>query len=208
MVRVPRLKIDLNIADAQRDNVHGWHSKIGVVLHETVSRNYVGLGDVRAISEFLDNKDYGIHGITDADGNIAWAKGLGKAIFWHCSSTGTKGRGHANTNLMGIEQVSRVMLDYRDRTSRIRAWLRMDRELNATAKLIAALARAHGFPIVDNPGNTALPGVTTHWEVSNYYGVPGGHVDCWPSHRGGYYPKRMVIRMAKEYYAAGYRFGP
>ncbi len=195
-----------NIADVQRDNVHGMHSKLGVVLHETVSPQYPGWQDVISISNYLDNKDYGIHGITDNDGNIGWAFGLGKAVFYHTASQGSKGYGYANTNYIGIEQISRVMLDYGDRTSRIRAWLRMDKEINATAKLIACLARAHGFPIVSNPGNTSLPGITTHWEVTNYYGVPGGHVDCHPSTRGGYFPKRMIIQRAKEYYALGWKF--
>ena len=204
---MPKLKIAYNIAEAQRDNIHGMHSKIGVVLHETVSRQVPrSLSDVRAISAYLDEKDYGIHGVTDDDGNIAWAVGLGKAIFYHTASTGLKGKGAANSNFMGIEQISRVMLDEPNRTRRIQAWLGMENEINATAKLIACLSRAHGFPIVDNPGNTNLPGVTTHWEVTNYYGVSGGHVDCWPSHKGGYYPKRLMIRLAKRYYTLGYRF--
>lgn len=204
---MPKLKIDLNIAEVQRDNVHGRHPKIGVVLHETVSPQIPkSMKDIINVSTFLDNEDYGIQGITDNDGKCAWAKGLGQAIFYHAASSGTKHHGMANTNFMGIEQISRVMLDYRDRTSRIRAWLHMENELNITAKLIACAARAHGWPIVDNPGNTMLPGVTTHWEVTRYNGVVGGHTDCWPSHLGGYYPKRMVIKLAKRYYALGYRF--
>lgn len=203
---MPKLHLDLNIAEQQRDNVHGMHSKIGVVLHETVSANYKGLGDIRSVSNFLDAEDYGIHGITDADGNKAWSYGLGKAVFYHTASRGRKGVGVANTNFVGIEQVSRVMLDHHDRGSRIKAWLGMNAEINATAQLIACCARAHGFEIKDNPGNSELPGVTTHWEITNYYDVPGGHVDCWPSHRGGYYPKRLIIRRAKLYYAAGWHF--
>jgi hypothetical protein len=195
-----------DIGRAQKDNVHGFHSKIGVVLHETVSQNYVGWNDVFAVSNYLDVKDYGIHGITDNDGHCAWAFNLGKAIFYHTASGGTKGKGVANQNFIGVEQISRVMLDYKTRTARIRAWLQMDNELNITAKLIACCARAHGFPIIDNPGNTLLPGITTHWEITNYYAVPGGHVDCHPSHKGGYYPKREVIRLAKRYYALGWRF--
>lgn len=202
-----KLKIHMNIAGAQLDNVHGYHKKIGVVLHETVSPNIMhSLADVRSVSEYLDNKDYGIHGITDNDGNIAWTLGLGEAIFYHTASSGTIHKGEANTNFMGIEQVSDVMVKYKSRAERIKAWLHMQPELNATAQLIAACARAHGFPIVDNNGNTQAPGVTTHWEVTKYNGVQGGHVDCWPSHEGGYYPKRLIIKLAKRYYELGYEF--
>ncbi len=199
-----KLKIDLNIASVQKDNVHGTHKKEGVVLHETVSSNYKGLDDVRSVSQYLDNKDYGIHGITDADGNIAWSLGLGQSIFYHTLSQGNKGSGNVNTRFIGIEQVSRVMLDYKTRAARIKAWLHMDKEINATAKLVAAAARAHNFPIQDSDGSR--PGVTTHWEVTMRYGVSGGHVDCWPVNHGGYFPKALIIKLAKRYYKAGYHF--
>jgi len=195
----------LNIADEQRDNVHGYHDKIGVVLHETVSPQYPGWKDIKQTSEYLDAKDYGIHGITDNDGNIAWAYNLGRAIFWHTASNNHP----ANTNYMGIEQISRVMLDYKSMAARAKAWLHMDKEINATAKLIACVARAHDWGIkgiVDNPGDVSKPGVTTHYEVTKFYGVSGGHVDCWPVHKGGYYPKGMVITLARRYYRLGWRF--
>lgn len=201
-----KLKIDLNIAQDQLDNVHGYHKKIGVVLHETVSANYSGLGDIRSVSEYLDAKDYGIHSITDADGHIAHALGLGEAVFYHTASTGSKGSGRANSNTIGIEQISRVMLDHTDRAARYAAWLHMDKELNATAKLVAALARAHKFPLQLNNGDTTKPGITTHYEVSKRYGVEGGHVDCFPYHLGGYYPLKMVVALARRYSRLGYRF--
>lgn len=203
---MPKLKI-INIADAQRDNVHGKHDKIGVVIHETVSPNIMkSVADVISVSEYLDNKDYGIHGVTDDDGNCAWALGLGTAVFYHTLSTGSIHKGVANSNFIGIEQVSNVMVKYRNRTEQIKAWLNMQTELNITAKLVACCARAHDFPIVDNPGDTTKPGVTTHWEVTKYNGVYGGHVDAWPSHKGGYYPKRLLIKLAKRYYALGWHF--
>lgn len=202
-----QIKIDYNLTPDQKDNAHGYHPKIGVVLHETVSAQVPNsLADIIAISRFVGTEGYGIHGITDADGHKAWAKGMGQAIFYHATSQGNKHYSMANSNYMGIEQISKVMLDYRTRVKRIQAWLAMDAELRATAKLIACAARAHGWPIVDNPGNTLLPGVTTHWEVSMYNGVQGGHTDCWPSHLGGYYPKREVIRLAKRYYSLGWHF--
>lgn len=196
---MPKLKINLNISSQQKDNVHGHHPKSLIVWHETVSLNYRGLGDILSVSEYLDKLNYGIHGITDNDGNIAWALGLGDAIFYHTQS----GSGNVNSRGIGIELVSRVMLDYKDRTDRIKAWLRMDKELNATAKLSAAVARAHKIPLVDSNGLT--PGITTHWEVTKTYGITGGHVDCWPSHLGGYFPKRTLIALTKQYYAAGWK---
>jgi hypothetical protein len=198
-----RLKIDLNIGPAQADNCHGRvpHKSL-IVLHETVSPQYPGLADIRGVSSFLDAEDYGIHGITDNDGHIAYAKGYGRCIFYHAAS----GNGMVNTRGIGIEQISRVMLDYRDRPSRIRAWLHMEKELNATAKLMAAISNTHGIPLVDS--NAAHPGVTTHWEVTHTYGVVGGHTDCWPSHLGGYYPKRLVIKLAVRYKELGYVLPP
>lgn len=201
---MPKLKINLNIANVQLDNIHGRHVKIGVVAHETVSPQIMNsLADVISVSEFLDNRDFGIHSITDNDGNIAHAEGLGNAVFYH---TYSGPEGHANENFIGIEQISDVMVKYASRAQRIRAWFHMSKELNATAKLIACLARAHDFSIVDNPGDTTKPGITTHWEVTMFNRVAGGHVDCWPSHRGGYYPKRLLITLSKRYYRLGWRF--
>jgi len=199
-----KLNIALNIADEQKAHAKGYHAKDQIVLHETVSENYPGLKDIRAVSSFLGTEDYGIHGITDADGNVAWALGQGQAIFSHTASRGNKGQGHTNTRAIGIEQVSRVMLDYRNRKDQIKAWLRMSKEINATAKLVACAARAHHIPLVTSDGTK--PGITTHWLVTNAYGVPGGHQDCYPVNNGGYYPLSLVIHLAKQYYSLGYKF--
>lgn len=197
---MPKLRISLDIGQQQTRHAHGRAAhKSLIVLHETVSKNYKGLSDVRAVSSFLGTEDYGIHGITDDDGNIAWARGCGRCIFYHAQS----GRGMVNTRGIGIEQISRVMVDYKSRAKRIQAWLHMNRELNATAKLVAAISNTHGIPLVDSNGS--LPGVTTHYEVTKTYGVAGGHTDCWPTHLGGYYPKRLVIKLAKRYKRLGIR---
>lgn len=195
-----KLNIDINIANTQRPHVHGHAAKSLIVLHETVSANYEGIKDIIAVSNFLGREDYGIHGITDNDGNIAWAKGLGDAIFYHTAS----GSGGVNTRGIGIEQISRVMLDYKTRAAQAKAWLHMSTELNATAKLVACAARAHSIPLVSSNGK--FPGITTHYEVTKTYNVSGGHTDCWPVKLGGYYPKEMVIILAKRYYALGYHF--
>lgn len=195
---MPVLKF-INIGPEQADNCHGRHSKSLIVLHETVSGQIPGSRDIRSISNYLDNKDYGIHGVVDNESNIAYAKGCGTCIFYHTSS----GRGMVNTRGIGIEQISRVMLDFRSRAARIKAWLHMEKELNATAKLVAAISNTHGIPLHDSNGSR--PGITTHWEVTHTYGIAGGHVDCWPTHLGGYYPKRLLIKLAKRYKRMGYR---
>lgn len=197
-------KIDnvLNIGPAQADNVHGTHDKDMAVLHETVSPNVAGWSDILSVSNYLDSKDYGIHGICDDDGHIAWAYGHGEAIFWHTDSSGRKGEGHVNTRAIGIELISKVMLTSSDNYKRWQIWWSLNKEINAVAKLLAWASRIHDFPLVDSPGNR--PGVTTHWEVSHLYDVPGGHTDCWPRHRGGYFPKLRIIERAKYYRKLGY----
>src|SRR5262245_14953513 len=133
-----KIPIHLNIAATQLPSVHGYHDKIGIVLHETVSPQIMhSLADIVSVSRYVASKGYGIHGITDLDGNIAWARGLGTAIFWHTSSFGSAHHGVANQNFMGIEQVSDVMVKYKTRAARIKAWLHMEPELTATAMLIA-----------------------------------------------------------------------
>lgn len=199
---MPKVKINKDIGQLMSHHAHGTSKKIGVVLHETVSENVPGLSDVNAVAAYLGlGKDgYAVHGITDNDGNIAWAKNHGKDIYWHCAG------GPTNDNYMGIEQISRVMLDYTSRVKQIKAWLGMSKEINATAQLLAALSRAWRFPLTDNKGDTSKPGVTTHWEVTRFYQVSGGHTDCWPSTRGGYYPKRAVLARARLYKKLGYSF--
>ena len=194
----------MNIAEVQKDNVHGKHDKDMVVLHETISPNYEGWSDIIANSEYLDSINYGIHGITDGDGNIAWSLGLGTAIFYHTASSGSRGDGNVNTRSIGIEQVSRVPLDYSSNADRRLAWLRLDKELTATAKLIAAIARAHDVPLITSTGRD--PGITTHWLVTQTFGVAGGHTDCWPVNNGGYYPLSEVIKRARMHYYLGTHF--
>jgi len=192
----------LNIGPEQADNVHGRHDKDMIVLHETVSGDVAGWGDVRSISSYLDNKDYGIHGITDAEGHIAWAYGKGDAIFYHAASRGSRGNGLVNTRSMGIELISRVMLMSQDNDVRYKIWWQRQKELIATAKLVATVARFHGVPLVSS--DSSVPGITTHWEVTMRWGVPGGHTDCWPKAAGGYFPKGRVIQLAKYYRSLGY----
>lgn len=175
--------------------VHGYHRKRRIVLHETVSADIPGWVDINNNAAYLDNKDYGMHGLTDAEGNIAWANGLGRAIFWQAYGDNSEG--------IGIEQVSRVMLQSPSNPVRRAIWVARERQLRATAKLMACICRAHDIPIRYSH-NASVAGITSHWDVSQKSG--GDHWDCWPYHRGGYYPIKMVISMTAAYHAAGWRF--
>jgi len=200
-----KLRVDLDLSVEQADNIHGQAGKDMIVLHETVSGQAPeSMADIRAVSHFLDVKDYGIHGIVDNDGYVAWAYGEWDAVFWHTASQGMAGGGAVNRRAIGIEQISRVMLDYRSRTKRWQAWLQMKPELHACAKLIAAICNTHKtVPLRSSSGRT--PGIVTHWEVTQQFQVPGGHTDCWPHHLGGYYPKLLILDLAARYKKLGYR---
>lgn len=201
-MRLGKIPGVLNIGPDQADNVHGRHKKDLIVLHETVSPDYRGWSDVEQTSSFLDNKNYGIHGIVDLEGHTAWAYSYGTALFYHASSYGRRGDGLVNTRGIGIELVSRVMLDEPDNLHRWRAWWRRNEQIEATAKLIATVARFHDIPLVINDSSSR--GITTHWQVSNRWDVPGGHVDCWPKHLGGYFPLMRVLDRAQHYRSLGY----
>jgi hypothetical protein len=190
------LNIDVNTTQLLRKHVHGYHKKDLVVLHETVSGDVAGLGDVKGVANYLASKDYGIHGLTDAEGFIAWAKGLGRAIFWQA--------GGVNERSIGIEQVSNIMLRSPSNVVRRHIWVGRSKQLRATAKLLAAISKAHGIPLVYSDGTR--PGITSHWSVSQWSSASEGHTDCWPVHLGGYYPALEVIRLARLYKAAGVQF--
>jgi len=167
-------------------HVHGRHSKDLVVLHETVSPDAPGLADIMAVERYLASKDYGIHGMTDAEGNVAWAQGCGNAIFWQA--------GGVNERSIGIEQVSTASVDGS-------YWLHRDRELRATARLLGAIHNTWGVPLKFCDGRS--PGVTGHWCVSQWSPRSEGHRDVHPRHLGGNYPILSVIQVARAYALTG-----
>lgn len=172
--------------------VHGRGKKNLVVLHETISGDLPGLSDIRGVEQYLVSKEYGIHGMTDKEGNIAWAHGFGDAIFWQC--------GGVNDRSIGIEQVSKP--PYGDSPQSIPYWKGRDKELRATAKLLAAISRTWNIPLNFSAGDS--PGITSHWNISRIYPESEGHTDCHPVHLGGYYPIISVINTAKRYYLLRY----
>lgn len=183
----------LNTASINRPHSHGHHVKDMIVLHETVSGDVRGLGDILGVEHYLAKIGYGIHGMTDKEGNIAWALGLGDAVFWHC--------GGVNERSIGIEQVFRGA---KNQPGDKKLWTVRQAELRATAKLIAAIWRAHPH-IPHTFSNGLVAGVTSHWNVSRHFSASEGHWDCHPVHEGGYYPMLSVIAVARNYYKLGYR---
>jgi hypothetical protein len=186
-----------NIAAEMRSDVHGYGKKDLIILHETVSSDITGWDDILGNAAYLDKLAYGIHGLTDAEGHIAWALGLGDAVFYQAGGVNTRG--------IGIEQVSRVMLESPINHVRSHIWALRVKQLRATAQLIAAAARGQGWPYERLVYSDALhPGITSHWDVSRHFKASLGHTDCFPVHKGGYYPILAVINMAKAYYRLGY----
>lgn len=182
-----------NTGSIMRPHEHGLHSKDLIVLHETVSGDIPGWKDIDSVEAYLASKDYGIHGMTDAEGNIAWAYGCGKAIFWQA--------GGVNERSIGIEQVSNIMLRSPSNAVRRKLWVARNKQLRATAKLVAAISAAHKIPLVVSDGTH--PGVTSHWDVSQHFTASEGHSDCWPVKKGGYFPLGEVIALARIYKATG-----
>lgn len=173
-----------NTAPIMHNHVHGYHVKDVVVLHETVSGDQRGLADILGVEDYLARVGYGIHGMTDKEGNIAWTEGLGTAIFYHC--------GGVNGRSIGIEQVFRGATNTPGDS---RLWAIRQAELRATSKLLAAIHNTWGIPLRYSDGDH--PGVTSHWSVSRNHKESEGHWDCHPVHLGGYYPALAVINNAR-----------
>lgn len=196
MVTKPRVHVDL--APLFRDESRGSAPKELVVLHETISPDYPGLADITGPARYMDSVGLEIHCVVDADGNSGWA-GDANAIYDHCASKGSKGNGNVNTRSVGIEQVSKIPA--LPSPLRLPAWLKRKRQLNVVAQWCAWLHATEGIPLRYSDGSK--PGITTHWSVSQTYGVPHGHWDCWPKHLGGHYPVLYVVSKARQIVAAG-----
>lgn len=192
---MPRLQYK-NITPIVKDDVHGYHVKDLAVLHETISGDIHGWNDVSGNVNYLDKINYGIHSVNDLEGHIAWALGLGKAVFYHA--------GGVNERSIGIEQVSNIPLNTPSNLLRRKLWAVRQPQLKATAKTLAAWHNAGGGPLKYSDGLTS--GVTSHWDVSQHFPASEGHTDCHPVHKGGYYPILEVIQMARVYQKAGWHF--
>lgn len=180
-----KLHIDLDLSPIVKDETHGRNHKDMVVLHETVSGDQRGLSDIINVAKYMTTVGYGIHGMTDREGHVAWAIGYGNALFYHA--------GGVNERAIGIEQVFRGATD---KPSDKILWTVRDKELRATARLLAAIHNTWGIPLRYSNGDS--PGITTHWSVSRTHPASLGHWDCHPVHLGGYYPAMSVISLAQK----------
>lgn len=193
-----------NIAPMQKATAHGSSTKTLAVLHETVSPDLVGLADIEGVEKYLVSIGYGIHGLTDLEGHMAWAWNQGNDIFWQA--------GGVNTIAVGIEQISDIPAYLADKKITMAQaqsqWAARDKQLHATAKLLACWhhvdPKNHVLAYVDGSGNHK--GVTTHWDVSQVHPESEGHTDCHPVPHGGYYPVIEVVDFAKTYAKLGYSF--
>jgi len=194
----------MNLAPLEHNARHARdrHRKDMMVVHETDSHDIAGFNDIIGNVKYLVSKGYGIHGMTDAEGHKAWAYGYATSEFIHC--------GGVNSRACGIEQVSWIpyLLQKKAITNEQawHMWMERKKQLEATAKLIAAwhnADKAHR-PLKFSDG--LHPGVTSHWNVSQHFAASEGHSDCHPHHQGGYYPLLHVIDLANAYAKVGYTF--
>jgi hypothetical protein len=178
-VRRPRVDVPLSSV-----NAHGHAMKTLIVLHQTISPDVKGIGDVKGVGHYLDTKGYDIHVITDVEGLSGAVKPEDEtAIFWHCQG--------ANTESIGIEQVSY-------KTGDPKYWWRRAKQLHKTARWCAYLCKKHGIPPVYDP--YAKRGICGHYDVTQARGIPGGHTDCqYPN-----YPTKWVANAAKTYMKLGW----
>lgn len=193
-----------DIARMMKRVSHGSHKKTLFVCHETVSPDIKGIADMQSNETYLVKIGYGIHGLTDAEGHMAWAYGCGNDIFWHC--------GGVNEISVGVEQVSPIPSYVANKTMTVlqarKAWENREAQLHATAQLMAAWHATDGtnHPLAYVDGSGKHKGITTHWDVSQFFTESEGHTDCHPIQHGGYYPVLEVIDLAKTYAKLGYHF--
>jgi hypothetical protein len=193
----------IDISQVMASLAHGTHKKHMFVCHETVSYNVTGLADILGVENVLKREGYGIHGLTDREGHKCWAHGHGNAIFWHA--------GDVNDVAVGVENISEIpILIQAKKITHEQAhemWLQRPAQLTALAILIACWHNSspENHPLKRSNGKIESHGVCSHWDVSQHYKSSGGHWDCWPHDKGGYFPLAHVLSLAKHY-AAIYKF--
>jgi len=183
-------------------DVHGVHHKDSFVCHETVSGDIVGLSDITGTVNYLDKIGYGIHGMVDKEGHMAWAYGLGEALFYHAGGVNERATGCELVSLIPAMIAKKVIT----REQGWEMWLHRGAQLTALAKMISAWHNSDPKrrPLVRS--NSLHPGVCSHWDVSQHFSASKGHWDCQPHDKGGHFPLGHVIEMAKGYVHYGYHF--
>lgn len=193
MIRRPPVDVDLSgffEAEEPRTAV-----KDMIVLHETVSYNRVGLGDITGVAAFMDSRQLEIHGIIDIEGHTAWSMHDQNRVYDHALG------GNTNTRAVGFELVSEIPF-LKTPLLRREAWRARKRrkQLDTVAHWCAWLHATEGIPL--RFSDATRPGITSHWNVSRAYLGGHGHWDCWPIHQGGHFPMLYVVRKAQQIYKA------
>lgn len=186
----PRIAVDLGPYFKGEERSH--HEKTLIVLHETVSHNREGTGDITGVAGFMDSTGLEIHGIVDIEGNVAWCNDP-EAVYDHAAS----GSGNVNTRSIGFELVSEIPLE-KSKARRKEMWADESRrtQLDTVAAWCAWLSTQHRIPLRFSQGDR--PGITTHWNVTRTYLDGNGHWDCWPTHQDGHFPALYVVRKAQQ----------
>lgn len=182
-MKLPRLKSKLPVrgyvAHFTVDNVkwHGDHKPRRIVLHSTESDGE-GVRYGRDIVAFWRRQGlgYGAHFVVARDGCVVNCAPPTK-ITWHVENR--------NTGSVGIEQAGYARYTLAE-------WYKRERELDSTARIIAALAHAWNIPLELDDDH----GIATHAMESRHYG--GSHSDP-----GKDYPLSHVLGMARSYRNAG-----
>lgn len=190
---VPRPKVEVDLRPLFSDESRGRSVKELIVLHETISGDSVGIRDIRGPMEYMDKVGLEVHGCIDAEGYSGWAYDA-KAIYDHAGSSGSRGNGRVNSRGIGFELVSNI--PGMPSPLRYPAWKKRRKQLDKVAHWCAWLHETEGIPL--RYSDSSVPGITTHWDVSKTWGVPHGHWDCWPKHKGGHFPVLYVVQKAKN----------
>lgn len=189
---VSRPKVQVDLRPYYKGEERGHSDKHLIVLHETVSYDQAGVGDIKGVASFMDAGGLEIHGIVDIEANSAWCYDP-TAVYDHAAS----GSGNVNTRSIGFEQVSNIPLLHTN-AERVDAWRPTGprkKQLNKVAEWIAFLHGKVGIPFQYSEGVVA--GITSHWDVSQTF-LGSGHWDCKPVHKGGHYPILYVINKAEQ----------
>ena len=182
--------VNYNTSFPLRNSERGSHTKRKIVMHETVSHDREGLSDIQGIASYLRRVGYGIHLIIDQEGLSGYYP-RDKAIFWHAAGD--------NLSTIGVELVSFIPGLNTTTNNRFKLWWGRERQLHKAARWLAYYSDKHDIPLRYSQGRAA--GVCSHWDISQSYDIVGGHWDCRPKHRGGHFPMRRLIRLARGYKA-------
>lgn len=173
---------------------HGEHTPRRIILHSTESDG-AGVRYGRDIVAFWQRQGlgYGAHFVVSSDGAVVNCAALDR-ITWHVENR--------NTGSIGIEQAGYAKFthdqwvgapaEYHEGRKIRDAIPGRPLELDATARIIAAVSHAWNIPLnID-----AEHGLATHAMESADYG--GSHTDPGPN-----YPLTHVLGMARAYVNAG-----